>query len=204
MTYVGKPIGLRNFTWFPLTADPADDTATYGTALPLARAIEATITPQFAEALLESEDGIEDDLRQASSYEVVIHANQLTHAVRAALLGHTVSDDGGLIIGGTDTPATGAFAFRTLLSKEAGGDDLYEYHVYYKGRFSEFPETYKTTTKDGVTFQTASGIRGIFTKRDSDGQVAYRLREDEAEDGADTAIGAWFTAPQVGAVTNGA
>ena len=212
MAYVGKPIGLRNLTWFPLQADPETDTESadvgkvvYGTAQPLARAIDVTLSPQIVEALLESDDGVEDDLRIASSYDVTIHASQLTDEIRAALMGHTLDDDGGVLFNRTDTPAVGALAFRALLSKESGEDDKYVYVVLYKGRFQEFDEKFETMKKGGITFQTHAGISGTFVPRDTDGSIMYRLREDEVDLTDATLTGRiadWFTTVQeVGTVT---
>jgi hypothetical protein len=62
-TYVGKPIGARKLTWFPLTTDPEDGTkATYEAAQKLSRLINIVVTPVFTEGTVESDDGIEDDL----------------------------------------------------------------------------------------------------------------------------------------------
>lgn len=212
MTYVGKPIGLRNLTWFPLTADPETDTSspnvgkvTYGTAQPLSRVIEATLSPQFAEALLESDDSVEDDIRLASSYEVTINASQLTDEIRAQLMGHIYDDDGGSLFKQTDTPEVGALAFRALLSKQSGEDDMYVHVVLYKGRFQEFEETFKSVEKGNITLQTHSGLRGTFVPRAADGAIMYRLRGDEVADetAAKAKITNWFTAPQeVGTVTD--
>ena len=97
-TYVGKPIGLSNLTWFPMLTDTETET-TYDDPEKLARAIQATLTPEFAEGLLESDDGIEDEVSLVTAITVRIDANQLTEEIRASLLGHNIDEDGGMTIG---------------------------------------------------------------------------------------------------------
>lgn len=193
-TYVGKPIGVSNLTWFPLTADPAEGSATYGTAVKLSRLIEVTLDPQFVEGLLESDDSIEDQISLLQSVDVTINASQLTDAIRAELLGHTMDSTGGMLVKPTDAPQLGALAFKALLSKESGADK-HVYIVLYKGRFREFSETFSTLEKGAVKYQTHTGLRGTFVARDSDGHIMYRMREDSSG-ASSTKASAWFTAPQ--------
>lgn len=199
-TYTGKPIGVSRLTWFPLTADPEGGPATYSTAVRLARAIDVKLSPQFAEAILNSEDGIEDELALMTGVDVTIDANQLTDEIRAPLLGHTLGTDKGMLVKPTDTPQLGALAFRALLSKEGGtGTDKYVYIVLYKGRFREFEEQFHTVEKGTINFQTHNGLTAKFVPRVADKALLYRMRED-AEGFASAKIAAWFEAPQSAAI----
>lgn len=193
MSYVGKPIGLKNLTIFPLTKDDSTG-ATYGAAKNLARAIKVQMSPQFAEAILESDDSVEDEINMLTGYELTIDASQLDDTIRAELLGHTLDAKGGLVVAQNDTPPRFALAFKALLSKQAGVNK-YVHIVLYKGSFSEFEESFETMKKGAMTFQTHSGIKGVFSARDSDGQILYRMREDTPSADAAT-IGAWFTKVQ--------
>lgn len=193
--YVGKPIGVENLTWIPWEYNTTGSKWEYGTAVPLARAIEIKLSPQMINGLLESDNGVEDDISLMQSVEVDIHASQLSDAVRAALLGHTLDADGGMTVKSTDVAQKGALAFKALLSKQ-DGDDLYKYIVLYMGSFREFEETFRTMERSGVTFQTHQGLVGTFVPREEDRALYYSLRGDEAESTATTKITNWFTAPQ--------
>lgn len=192
--YTGKPIGLSNLTVWDLLTDPVDGAATYGEAKKLARAIQVRLAPEFAEGLLESDDSVEDEISLMSAITVTIDASQLTDDIRAALLGHTLDTDGGLLIKNTDVAPQVALGFKSLLSKK-DGVDKYAYVVLYKGRFKEFEETFQTMERGSVTFQTHTGLTATFVPRDSDRHIRYSLREDSPGFSA-TKAAAWFTSPQ--------
>ncbi len=193
-TYLGKPIGLQNVTWFPLTADSSSGT-TYGAAVKLGRAMRATVTPQLATALLESDDGVEEDLNLVTGYDISLDVSQVNDATRAAMFGHQVDSHGGLVVAHSDQPVQGALAFRTLLSTAGGAGEKYAYHILYKGRLKEFAENFETLKRGNVTFQTHTGIEGSFYKRDSDGYIRYTMREDSTGFNKAKAE-AWFTSVQ--------
>lgn len=193
MAYVGKSIGARRFTGFELLNDPeGGGTPTYGAAKKLSRLINIQVSPVFAEGVLESDDGVEDDLSLIVAYDVTINASQLTDELRAWLLGHSVDDGGGMLTAGGDVPREVAIAWEELLSKKSGVDQ-YKKVVLYKGKFKEFQETANTMVQGGITYQTHS-ITGRFYKR-NDGALKYSLREDTPS--ADPAkLANWFTTPQ--------
>ncbi len=195
-TYVGKPIGLSNLTAFPLTADDPETGATYDTAVKVSRLIEAQIDPQFVKGELASDDSLEDDITLISSVIVTIHASQLTDTIRAQLMGHTMDSTGGMLVKDNDQPIQLALAFKFLLSDTSGDESKYGYMVLYKGRFQEFSETFQTVDRNGdIKFQTHSGLKGTFVRRDADRHLYYRMREDTPSYST-TKAAAWFTAPQ--------
>lgn len=198
MTYIGKPIGARKLTWFPLVSDPETGAATYGAPVKLSRLITITVTPILMEGMLESDDGIEDDLSYVVGYDVTINASQLTDAIRSALLGHTLDDSGGSLVTDTDVAQEGALAWEELISSNASATPKYKKVVLYKGKFKEFAETANTKVQGGVTFQTHN-ITGRFVRR-NDGAIKYTLREDTP--GASAAkLAAWFDVPQESGTT---
>ena len=201
--YVGKPIGVENATWFPWEYDGTAKKWGYGNPVKLARLITVDMNPQMAEALLESDNAIEDDVSLMTAMELVINASQLTDAIRGALLGHTVDGDGGMLVKSTDVAQKGAFAFKVLLSKQ-DGEDKYKYFVFYMGKFKEFSEKFETLRRGGLTFQTHDGLTGTFSPRESDGAIYYALRSDEKKTGADAKITAWFTSVQEPTAAGGA
>lgn len=194
MTKVAKPIGARKLTWFPLVENTDTDTvaAAYAAAVKLSRLITITTTPILAEGLLESDDGIEENEKMVVGYDVTINASQLTDPIRAALLGHTMDDGGGMLTNANDLGPMGALAWEELLS--GGGTPKYKHVVLYKGRFQEFPETANTVVQSGKTYQTHNLV-GQFFKRDFDGNLKYTIRDDTPNANA-TKIAAWFTTPQ--------
>ena len=202
-TYVGKPIGVENATWFPWEYDDTAKTWGYGAPVKLARLITVDMTPQMAEALLESDNAVEDDVSLLTAMELGINASQLTDAIRGALLGHDIDTVGGMSVKSTDVAQKGAFAFKVLLSKQGGADE-YKYFVFYMGKFKEFAEKFETLRRGGLTFQTHEGLTGMFTPRESDGLIYYALRSDEKQTGADAKITAWFTAVQEPTAAGGA
>ncbi|HCA29167.1 MAG TPA: hypothetical protein DEP23_06210 [Ruminococcaceae bacterium] len=198
MTYIGKPIGARKLTWFPLVSGPGTGAATYGAPVKLSRLITITATPILMEGMLESDDGIEDDLSYVVGYDVSINASQLTDSIRSVLLGHTLDDSGGSLVADTDVAQEGALAWEELISSNASATPKYKKVVLYRGKFKEFAETANTKVQGGVTFQTHN-ITGRFLRR-NDGSIKYTLREDTP--GASAAkLAAWFDIPQESGTT---
>lgn len=192
--YIGKPIGARKLTWFPLLSDPETGQATYGPPVKLSRLITINVTPVFAEGTLESDDGIEDDLALIVAYDVSINASQLTDTIRSALLGHQMDSGGGVLVTGADIAQEGALAWEELLSKKDPSEpDKYKKVILYKGKFRDFAETANTMTQSGVTFQTHN-LTGRFIKR-NDGHIKYSIREDSPNVDA-TKVANWFVEPQ--------
>lgn len=194
--YVGKPIGARNLTVFPLLTDPEDGgTATYGPAQKVSRLINIATTPSYMEGMLESDDGVEDDLSLISYIDVTINASQLTDKVRALLMGHQIDEKGGILTTNTDSGPEVALAWKELLSKKDQSEaNKYKYIVLYRGKFKEFEETANTITSDGITYQTHN-LTARFYPRMSDNHIKYSIREDTPEADA-TVISKWFEAPQ--------
>lgn len=194
--YRGKPIGMQSVTAWVLEND--GETTTYADdAIKVGRAITATLTPSLATAMLESEDGVEDDLSMVSSYGINFGVSQFTNAVRAELFGHELDAAGGVVVRDTDQPPLIALAWKTPLSKaEGGGAPIFAYFLLYKGRLRDFAENFETKRRGSFTFQTHEGIEGTFFSRDSDGLMYYTIREDDPNFDPEVAD-AWFTTPQV-------
>ncbi len=191
---VAKPIGARKLTWFPLLTDPEEGAATYDEAVKLSRLIQITVTPVFAEGILESDDGTEENEALIVAYDVTINASQLTDEIRAALLGHLIDAGGGILTKKTDSAQEGALAWEELLSKTDPTDpDKYKKVVLYKGKFKEFTETAQSVVQNGITYQTHN-LTGRFIPR-NDGHIKYSIREDTPNADA-TKLAAWFTSPQ--------
>lgn len=191
--YTPKSIGARRLTWFPIESETESET-TYGTPIRLARIISLDIAPTTASTELESDDAVEDDIVMLSGVEVSININQLTDTVRAALLGHTLDADGGIITSADDVAPYGALAWEEQLSRKAGGKILYKRVLLYRGRFQEYAEKAETKKRRGLTLQTPT-ITGTFLPRLHDNNIKYSMRQD-TPDYSTTKFEAWFTTPQ--------
>lgn len=197
--YVGKPIGMQNVTFFPLTADAPGTPATYAAPIKVGRAMRATITPQESSALLESDDSVEDDVTMFLGYNLNFDISQILDSVRAQIFGHTIDDHGGMVINKLDQAVEGALAWRSLLSTKTGNEE-YKYFVLYKVKLKEFEETFETLKRGGLVFQTHSGVTGTAMSRESDGNIMYTMRTDQT-DFSEQKAGAWFTEVQEKTVT---
>ena len=191
---LGKPIGLERFTIFPILTNDETGT-TYGPAIKVGRAVTASLTPQTVEATLDSEDSVEEDISMVSSWNLDFEASQLNEEARAKLFGHEIDEAGGIVYNKSDQSAEVAVAWRSrTTAKGTDGEDQYIYYVLYRGRFSEQPENFETTRRDSITMQTASGVAGRFYAR-ADGEVMYRLRQDNNELFDPALVADWFDAP---------
>lgn len=193
MSYVGKSIGLRRLVWFPIISESEEETV-YGSGLRIARGITIAITPTFAEATLESDDAIEDEESALTSIGVAINVNQLTDPVRAALLGHKLDADGGILTTADDTAPYGALAWEELLSRRGGTEPKYKRVLLYRGRFQEYAENAETKRKNTLNMQTPT-INGVFIPRLNDNRIKYSMRQDTPKYN-ETKFGKWFDEPQ--------
>lgn len=193
-TYLGKPIGLEKLTWFPMLTDVKGGETTYGPAVKIARAINAKLTPEQAEGLLESDNAVEDQVRLLTGIAIEFVGSQLSNEVFADIFGHEYDEKGGVTEAMGDTAPWGALAFKAMLSVQSG-KPKYAYIVMYKGRLYDFPEDFDTQKKGQVDFKLHT-VQGNFVPRESDGRIRYRIREDDAKFDAAMAD-AWFTTPQV-------
>lgn len=180
-------IGLKSLVAWPLLTDPEGGPATYGTAMLLAGAIEATITPETSEPNVQYADDVEyDSLAPDTPYNIEMDVSGMSIEHQAKLQGHTIDNKGGMIIKDGDDPPYIALAFRAL--KSGGG---YRYVVIYKGKPQFMTRTYRTKEGTTVTRQTTKmAMKGI--SRISDGLKQYVV---------DTEIANFFTTPYTPVVT---
>ena len=143
-------IGLKNLVAWEVTAD-TELSLTHGAVVPLGGSIEATISPDTAEASVQYADDIEyDSLTPDSPYNIEIDIAGMTVANQAWLQGHSVAADGGLVIQSGDTPPYIALAW-----KSEKADGTYRYVVIYKAKPEFMARTYKTKEGTTVTRQTS-------------------------------------------------
>lgn len=189
MSTAGVRIGLRDVYYALLTTDDYATGVQYGTPVRIAGAITANINPNPSLETLFADDGPMEVAATLGNIELELNLANIPTAVRAALLGHTISD-GKLVKKSTDTAPWVALGFRALKS-----NGNYKYVWLVKGKFSPSAEDH-ATRGDTVEFQTPT-INGSFVKRDFDD--VYEINGD-TDDVAFTSgmAAAWFTAATIG------
>lgn len=179
----GAVVGLSDMHYALLTKD--DDTGvTYGPVTAISKqAVSAKISPKTNSATLYADDGPIDTSSTIGEVDVTIQLADLPMEVRAALLGHTMGDDGVILEKTTDVAPYVAFGFR---SRKSNGK--YRYVWLLKGQFAPPEDDYQT--QNGQTSYQQPSITGTFVMRAYDS--AYQAIADE-----DTALfttgSTWFT-----------
>lgn len=182
---MGVTVGLRNLHIALLTSD-ATEGAVYAAPEKLARAIEATITPTITSTTLYADDGAAETASALGEVEVEINIDQLSTAMQAKVLGHTVNADGVLVKKSSDTAPYLALGFS---SPNSDGTEKYVWLL--KGKFSLPEQTFRTKGGE-VEFQTPT-LSAVFVKRDFDS--AWQFQVDSGDAGVNAgAITNWFTA----------
>ena len=150
-------IGLRDLFYAPIT-EQADGTEVFGTPVRLAKAIQAQMVTQTAEAKLFADDALDESLKEFVSGAVTLSINDLVPKHQALLLGQTMNANGTVVASGDDNPPYVAIGFRA--TKPRG---RFKYVWLYKVKFAIPDENYQTKGEN-LAFQTPS-IVGTYQKR---------------------------------------
>lgn len=164
-------IGLKNLLAWEMLTDEDGGTTTYGPAVELAGAINATITPDTSEADVQYADDVEyDSVAPDTPYTMEIEIAGMSIANQAKLQGHKLDTNGGMIIKDGDEPPYFAFAFKSQISDAK--DVKYRYVVIYKGKPEFMTRAYHTKEGTTLTRQTATmTVKAV--ARISDGLKQY-------------------------------
>ena len=174
-------IGLRDLFYAPITED-AQGNETYGTPVRMAKAIQAQMSTQIAEAKLFADDAVDEAVKEFVSGTLTLNINDLAPGTQAILLGQEQDADGVLFAHGDDEPPYVAVGFRAT---KTGG--RWKYVWLYKVKFGIPDENYQTKGEN-IAFQTPS-IVGTYMKR-NDGQ----WKADYVGTPTDDAARVWFEA----------
>lgn len=179
-------IGLKDVHYAMLLTDPVTGTPTYGSPVSMAGAITASINANSSAETLFADDGPSDTASTLGEIELELNMADLSLAVQAALLGHTLVN-GILKRKSSDTPPWLAIGFRSLKSNGA-----YRYVWLNKGKFA-VPEEEYNTKGDSIEFTTPK-ISGKFVKRDNDDE--WKRETDEDVGGFNPSyVTTWFLSP---------
>lgn len=177
-------VGLSSLYYAKLTQDTSAG-VTYDTPAPIAGAITAKVSPKVTSDVLYADDGAAETASALGEIEVELQVKDLPLDIHAALLGHTLGEDGVLYQKNSDTPPYVAIGFKSLKS-----NGNYRYVWLLKGRFQPVEENYQTK-EDKTTFQTPT-IKGTFVMREKDGY--WKITGDEDATGWAAATGSgWFS-----------
>jgi phi13 family phage major tail protein len=184
-------IGLDKIYYAKVTEDPTTGNETYATPVQLARAISADVSIELAEAVLYSDDGPSDVIKDFSSGTLTLGVDDIGRSVAADLVGATVDQNGVLVMATENTGGQVAIAYR---AKKANGK--YRYFWLYKVKFG-VPSDSLATKGETITFNTPT-IEGTILKRnkaDGAGTHPWKTEVTEGDPGVSQAvIDAWYNA----------
>lgn len=144
-------IGLKNFYYSVATENPATGALTYAGATKLAKAISATFEPTVSDATLYADDAIAERDAGVTGGSLTLGIDRYDLATAAALLGHTVSEEGVMTSNVNDVaPYVGLGRVVTLMQ-----DGAYKYRAVFfpKVKFQE-PSSDNTTKGETTEFGT--------------------------------------------------
>lgn len=185
-------VGLRDIHVAILLEDTAT-AAKYQAPEKIGAAITANVNPNSSSATLFAEDGPLENASALGEIEVEIGVADLSNAIQAKLLGHTIGANGILMRKATDIAPYVAVGYRTLKS-----NGKYRYVWLTKGKF-RVPEQAHETKRNDVNFQTPT-IVGSFLKREFDEVWQKQIDEDDTQY-LPTVGDTWFDYVEAGDIT---
>ena len=182
-------IGLDKLYYATITEGAAGD-ETYGTPIPLAKAISAELSVELAEATLYADDGAAEVIKEFQSGTLSLGVDDIGAAAAGDLTGATIDDNKVLISASEDGGAPVAVGFR---AKKPNGK--YRYFWLYRVKFG-IPATNLATKGDSITFSTPT-IEGTVMRRnklDGQGKHPWKAEVNDGDTGVlSSTITGWFT-----------
>lgn len=182
-------IGLDRLYYAKITEDD-NGNETYSTPVPLAKAINADLSVELAEATLYADDGATEVVKEFKSGTLSLGIDDIGVNAAEDLTGAKLDDNNVLISTAEDGGDPVAVGFR---AKKANGK--YRYFWLYKVKFS-VPATNLATKGDNITFSTPT-IEGTVLRRNKlDGQGKHPWKAEVNEDDINvpaSVITGWYT-----------
>ena len=143
-------IGLKNFLFAVLT-EGADGSATYGEAKKPAKAISCNVSISNNNVALYADDALAESDTSFQNGTVTIGLDDENIEMYGILLGHTVTEEGGIKRNSNDiAPYIG---LGRVVTKMVGGVLKYKVEFLYKVKFSE-PSQEDNTKGESIEFGT--------------------------------------------------
>lgn len=156
-------IGFDRLYYATITEDE-EENETYGTPTILAKAINADLSVELAEATLWANDGAATILKEFKGGKLSLGVDDIGRAAAEELTGAKADQNGVLISASEDGGKPVAIGFR---AKKANGK--YRYFWLYRVKFG-LPNTNLATKGENITFSTPT-IEGAIARRNKlDGQ----------------------------------
>lgn len=183
-------IGLDKLYYATITEDPATGEETYGKLTQLAKAISAELSVELAEAILYTDDGASEIVKEFKFGTLTLGVDDLGADAAAALTGAQVDANGVLVSTSEDntTPVTIGF-------HAARSNGKYQYFWLYRVKFA-LPTTTLATKADSITFSTPT-VEGTILRRNKPDGLGRHPWKAEVTEGAPgvkpETITGWYT-----------
>jgi phi13 family phage major tail protein len=182
-------IGLDKLYYAKITEDISGNES-YGTPLPLAKAMKADLSVELAEATLYADDGPAEIVKEFKNGTHSLGIDDIGVTAAEDLTGAKLDDNHVVVSGSEDGGAPVAVGFR---AKKANGK--YRYFWLYRVVFG-VPATNLATKGDSITFSTPT-IEGTVVRRNKvDGNGKHPWKSEVNEDDASvpaSVITGWYT-----------
>ena len=182
-------IGLDKLFYAKITEDDAGD-ETYGTPVQLAKAMNADLSVELAEATLYADDGASEIVKEFKNGTLSLGVDDIGASVASDLTGATIDANGVVVSASEDGGEPVAVGFR---AKKSNGK--YKYYWLYSVKLG-IPHTNLPTKGDSITFSTPT-IEGTILRRNKvDGKGKHPWKAEVTEgDAAVTSdiITNWYT-----------
>jgi len=166
-------IGLDKL-YAKITEDETGD-ETYGTPVQLAKAMNADLSVELAEATLYADDGASEIVKEFKNGTLSLGVDDIGASVASDLTGATIDANGVVVSASEDGGEPVAVGFR---AKKSNGK--YKYYWLYRVKFG-IPATNLATKGDSITFSTPT-IEGTILRRNKvDGKGKHPWKAEVTE-----------------------
>ena len=181
-------IGLDKLYYAKIAEDENGD-ETYAAPVQLAKAMNADLSVEMAEATLYADDGAAEIVKEFKSGTLSLGVDDIGATVASDLTGATIDANGVIVSTSEDGGTPVAIGFR---AKKSNGK--YKYYWLYRVKFG-IPATNLATKGDSITFSTPT-IEGTILRRnkvDGNGKHPWKAEVTEGDSAvaADT-ITNWY------------
>ena len=167
-------IGLDKLFYAKITEDETGD-ETYGTPVQLAKAMNADLSVELAEATLYADDGASEIVKEFKNGTLSLGVDDIGASVVSDLTGATIDANGVVESASEDGGEPVAVGFR---AKKSNGK--YKYYWLYRVKFG-IPATNLATKGDSITFSTPT-IEGTILRRNKvDGKGKHPWKAEVTE-----------------------
>lgn len=182
-------IGLDRLYYSKIT-EGANGDETYAAPVSLAKAMQADLSIELAEATLYADDGPAEVVKEFKSGTLSLGIDDIGKTTAEDLTGAKIDDNGVVVAASEDGGDPVAIGFR---AKKSNGK--YRYFWLYRVKFG-VPATNLATKGDSITFSTPT-IEGTVLRRnklDQNGKHPWKAEATEGDaDVPATVITGWYT-----------